>query len=63
MKPDAHKKNASTTNGSDSQIPSSSAQGKGSGVARGVDEPPKLLSDDGVKVLKPTAEPEVPLSL
>ncbi|VAH85573.1 unnamed protein product [Triticum turgidum subsp. durum] len=58
MKPDAHKKNASTTNGSDIQIPSSSAQGKGSGVARGVDEPLKLLSDDGVKVLKPTAEPE-----
>ncbi|XP_044359663.1 THO complex subunit 2 isoform X2 [Triticum aestivum] len=58
MKPDAHKKNASTTNGSDIQMPSSSAQGKGSGLVRGVDEPPKLLSDDGVKVLKPTAEPE-----
>jgi hypothetical protein len=64
MRPDAqHKKNASTANGSDSQIPSSSAQGKVSGVAHGADEPPKLLSDEGVKVLKPTAESEVPPSL
>ena len=64
MKPDApHKKNASTANGSDSQIPSSSAQGKVSGVAHGADEPPKLSSDEGIKVLKPTAESEVPPSL
>ncbi|CAM0909455.1 unnamed protein product [Alopecurus aequalis] len=59
MKPDAqHKKNASTANGSDSQIPSSSAQGKVSGVVHGADEPPKLLPDEGVKVLKPTTESE-----
>jgi THO complex subunit 2 len=64
VKPDAqHKKNASTANGSDSHIPSSSAQGKVSGVAQVPDEPPKLLSDEGVKVLKPTAESEVPPSL
>ncbi|VAH83532.1 unnamed protein product [Triticum turgidum subsp. durum] len=60
MKPDAqyNKKNASTANGSDSQMQSSSAQGKVSGPARGADEPPKLLSDEGVKVLKPAAESE-----
>ncbi|KAM3353633.1 hypothetical protein ACQJBY_024659 [Aegilops geniculata] len=60
MKPDAqhNKKNASTANGSDSQMPSSSAQGKVSGPTRGADEPPKLLSDEGVKVLKPAAESE-----
>jgi hypothetical protein len=44
-----HKKNASTTNGSDSQIPSTSTQGKGSGVAHSAEEPQKLLSGEGVK--------------
>uniref|UniRef100_A0A0E0JST0 THO complex subunit 2 n=1 Tax=Oryza punctata TaxID=4537 RepID=A0A0E0JST0_ORYPU len=59
MKPDAQqKKNALPANGSDNQMPSSSAQGKVSGVIRGSDEPPKLLSDEGVKVSKPTAESE-----
>ncbi|KAF0916503.1 hypothetical protein E2562_007582 [Oryza meyeriana var. granulata] len=59
MKPDAqHKKNALSANGSDNQIPSSSAQGKVSGGIRGSDEPPKLVSDEGVKVSKPTAESE-----
>ncbi|VAH85576.1 unnamed protein product [Triticum turgidum subsp. durum] len=42
----------------DHSVRAKSVEGKGSGVARGVDEPLKLLSDDGVKVLKPTAEPE-----
>lgn len=60
MKPDAQqKKNVLSANGSDNQIPSSSAQGKVSGVTRGSDEPPKLLSDEGVKVSKPTSESEV----
>ncbi|BAS75892.1 Os01g0916800 [Oryza sativa Japonica Group] len=59
MKPDAQqKKNALAANGSDNQMPSSSAQGKVSGIIRGSDEPPKLLSDEGVKVSKPTAESE-----
>uniref|UniRef100_A0A0D9YJ66 THO complex subunit 2 n=1 Tax=Oryza glumipatula TaxID=40148 RepID=A0A0D9YJ66_9ORYZ len=59
MKPDAQqKKNALAANGSDNLMPSSSAQGKVSGVIRGSDEPPKLLSDEGVKVSKPTAESE-----
>ncbi|KQK15799.1 hypothetical protein BRADI_1g24950v3 [Brachypodium distachyon] len=63
MKPDAqHKNNPLPANGSDSQIPSSVAQGKVSGVARGSDEPPKLLSDEGVKVLKPTTESETRVS-
>uniref|UniRef100_A0A0D9V9I6 THO complex subunit 2 n=1 Tax=Leersia perrieri TaxID=77586 RepID=A0A0D9V9I6_9ORYZ len=57
MRPDAQqKKNVLSANGSDNQIPSSSAQGKG--VIRGSDEPPKLISDEGVKVSKPTAESE-----
>lgn len=64
MKPDAQqKKNALAANGSDNQMPSSSAQGKVSGIIRGSDEPPKLLSDEGVKVSKPTAESEVRIFL
>ncbi|KAG8078866.1 hypothetical protein GUJ93_ZPchr0007g6205 [Zizania palustris] len=60
MKPDGQqKKNALSAIGSDNQISSSSAQGKVSGVTRGSDEPPKLLSDEGVRVSKPTAESEI----
>ncbi|KAG8054210.1 hypothetical protein GUJ93_ZPchr0001g32724 [Zizania palustris] len=59
MKLDAQqKKNALSATGFDSQLPSASAQGKVPGAPRGSDEPPKLLSDEGVKVLKPTAESE-----
>ncbi|XP_062207878.1 THO complex subunit 2-like isoform X2 [Phragmites australis] len=59
-KPDVQqKKSTVSANGSDSQIPSSSAQGKSSGAVRVADEPPKPLSDEGVKVsTKPTSESE-----
>ncbi|KAL6839975.1 hypothetical protein ACP4OV_029785 [Aristida adscensionis] len=53
------KKSTMPANGSDSQIPPSSAQGKSSGAVRVVDEPSKPVSDDGVKVsVKPTSESE-----
>lgn len=60
MKPDIQqKKNSVSANGLDSQIPSSSVQVKSSAVARVMDEPPKTVSDDGVKVsAKPTSESE-----
>lgn len=54
------KKSIVSANGSDSQIPSSSAQGKSSGVARVADEHPKPVSDEGAKVsAKPTTDSEV----
>nr|CAB3479237.1 unnamed protein product [Digitaria exilis] len=61
MKPDVQqKKSTVSANGSDSQIPSSFVQGKSSGIARVVDEPPKTASDEGVRVsVKPTSESEV----
>ncbi|VAH69513.1 unnamed protein product [Triticum turgidum subsp. durum] len=57
-KPIAGNQYADPSTAKDHSVRAKSVEGKGSGVARGVDEPPKLLSDDGVKVLKPTAEPE-----
>ncbi|CAO2181939.1 unnamed protein product [Urochloa humidicola] len=58
MKPDVQQKKSSVSaNGSDSQIPSSSIQGKSSGAVRVADEP--LKPDEGVKVsAKPTSESE-----
>ncbi|KAG0540719.1 hypothetical protein BDA96_03G433200 [Sorghum bicolor] len=60
MKPDVQQKKSSVAaNGSDIQISSSSIQGKSSVVVRAVDEPPKPVSDEGVKVsTKPTSESE-----
>ncbi|KAK3166323.1 hypothetical protein QOZ80_1AG0044350 [Eleusine coracana subsp. coracana] len=60
MKPDGQqKKSIVSANGSDSQIPSSSGQGKSSGVVRAADEPPKPVSDEGAKVsAKPTSDSE-----
>uniref|UniRef100_A0A0A9CQ74 Uncharacterized protein n=1 Tax=Arundo donax TaxID=35708 RepID=A0A0A9CQ74_ARUDO len=59
-KPDVQqKKSTMSANGPDSQIPSSSAPGKSSGAARVADEPPKPVSDEGVKVsAKTTSESE-----
>jgi THO complex subunit 2 len=64
MKPDVQQKKSSVAaNGSDIQISSSSIQGKSSVVVRAVDEPPKPVSDEGVKVsTKPTSESEVSVS-
>jgi len=61
MKPDVQQKKSSVSaNGSDNQIPSSAVQGKSSGVVRVADEPPKPVSDEGVKVsAKPSSESEV----
>ncbi|GJM92078.1 hypothetical protein PR202_ga08506 [Eleusine coracana subsp. coracana] len=61
MKPDGQqKKSIVSANGSDSQIPSSSGQGKSSGVVRAADEPPKPVSDEGAKVsAKPTSDSEI----
>jgi len=61
MKPDVQQKKSSVSaNGSDNQIPSSAVQGKSSGVVRVADEPPKPVSDEGVKVsVKPSSESEV----
>ncbi|PUZ53307.1 hypothetical protein GQ55_5G042600 [Panicum hallii var. hallii] len=60
MKPDVQQKKISVSaNGSDNQIPSSAVQGKSSGVVRVADEPPKPVSDEGVKVsAKPSSESE-----
>lgn len=60
MKPDVQQKKSSlSANGSDNQIPSSSIQGKSSGTVRVADEPPKPVSDEGVKVsARPTSESE-----
>jgi THO complex subunit 2 len=59
-KPDVQQKKSSVSaNGSDNQIPSS-IQGKSSGAVRVADEPPKPVSDEGVKVsARPTSESEV----
>ncbi|TVU36042.1 hypothetical protein EJB05_17953 [Eragrostis curvula] len=61
MKPEVpQKKSTVSANGSDSQIPPSSAQGKSSGGVRVADEPPKSVSDDGAKVsTKPTSDSEI----
>jgi len=58
MKPDVQqKKSTVASNGSDILIQSSSVQGKSSVVARAMDEPPKPVSDEGVKVsTKSTSE-------
>lgn len=64
MKPEVQQKKSSVSaNGSDIQLPSSSIQGKSSAVVRAVDDPPKPVSDEGIKVsAKPTSESEVFLS-
>jgi THO complex subunit 2 len=64
MKPDVQqKKSTVASNGSDILIQSSSVQGKSSVVARAMDEPPKPVSDEGVKVsTKSTSEFEVSVS-
>ncbi|GJM92086.1 hypothetical protein PR202_ga08514 [Eleusine coracana subsp. coracana] len=61
MKPDGQqKKSVVSANGSDSQILSSSGQGKSSGVVRAADEPPKPVSDEGAKVsAKLTSDSEI----
>jgi len=61
MKPDVQQKKSSVSaSGYDNQIPSSAVQGKSSGVVRVADEPPKPVSDEGVKVsVKPSSESEV----
>ncbi|KAL6613932.1 hypothetical protein ACP70R_036202 [Stipagrostis hirtigluma subsp. patula] len=60
MKPDVQqKKGALSANGSDSQVPSSSAQVKSSGGVRVPDDPSKPVSDEGVKVpMKQATESE-----
>jgi len=60
MKPDVQQKKSSVSAiGYDNQIPSSAVQGKSSGVVRVADEPPKPVSDEGVKVsAKPSSESE-----